>query len=49
MRWSGEERSERTFGEMEIEKFGSSASELGEEFIGKWWPISEVVVKSVTR
>jgi hypothetical protein len=30
------ERSERTLGEMEIEKFGISHSELGAEFIGKW-------------
>ena len=44
-----EEGSERTFGRMEIEKFGISYSELGAEFIGKWCPASEVVVKSVKR
>jgi HD-like signal output (HDOD) protein len=41
--------SERTLGELEIEKFGISHSELGAEFISKWWPVSEIVVKSVRR
>jgi hypothetical protein len=44
-----EEVSERTFGEMEIEKFGISHSELDLEFIGKWCQVSEVVEKSVKR
>jgi hypothetical protein len=43
------EDSERTFGRMEIEKFGIPHSELGAEFIGKLWAVSEVVVKSVKR
>ncbi|MBT5469770.1 MAG: HDOD domain-containing protein [Nitrospina sp.] len=40
---------ERPLSELEIEKFGISHSELGAEFIGKWWPVSEIVVKSVRR
>jgi hypothetical protein len=34
---------------MEIEKFGIPHSALGAEFIGKWWAVSEVIVKSVKR
>ena len=40
---------ERTFLGLEIKKFGVSYSELDAEFISKWWPISEIVVKSVRR
>jgi len=40
---------ETPLGKLEIEKFGISHSELGAEFIGKWWPVSEIVVKSVRR
>ena len=40
---------DRTLSELEIEKFGISHSELGAEFVGKWWPVSETVVKSVRR
>ncbi len=43
----GEE--ERTLSELEIESFGISHSELGAEFIEKWWPVSEIVAKSVKR
>ena len=41
--------SEKNLGELEIEQFGISHFELGAEFIGKWWPVSEIVVKSVRR
>ncbi|MEK9628684.1 MAG: HDOD domain-containing protein [Nitrospinota bacterium] len=43
------EENEKALGELEIEKFGISHSELGAEFIEKWWPVSETVVKSVRR
>jgi hypothetical protein len=40
---------ERIFWGLEIKKFGVSYSELDAEFISKWWPVSEIVVKSVRR
>lgn len=40
---------EKPLDELEMERFGISHSELGAEFIGKWWPVSEIVVKSVRR
>ncbi len=40
---------ERTLGVLETEIFGISHSELGAEFIEKWWPVSETVVKSVRK
>jgi HD-like signal output (HDOD) protein len=43
------EESKRTFGRMEIEKFGIPHSELGAEFIGKRWAVSEIVVKSIKK
>ena len=40
---------ERTFWGLEIKKFGVSYSELAAEFISKWLPVSEIVVKSLRR
>jgi len=38
---------EKGLEELELETFGISHPELGAQFVGKWWPVSEQVVTSI--